>query len=193
MWGTIAGGLRRNRRAYAWQEAQCEAKQSRRARRIGSDRIGVLLISLSASAHIVAAATGAGTLEDRRVGVRPVDLVQVDVVCVEAAQAGFDGFIVEAFCTIDDALVSLPAARLRTRGPAPVLADSEVLSLEAAGSSWAWARIWRSMATSVALPPLLPGTRSRLSVGCIEYLRAPGRPTCGGSRSGAALRGAGAA
>jgi hypothetical protein len=44
-----------------------------------------------------------------------------------------DRFIVGAFCTIDDALRDLPAARLRTRGPAPVLADSEVLTLEVVG------------------------------------------------------------
>jgi Transposase DDE domain len=44
-----------------------------------------------------------------------------------------DTFIVGAFCTIDDALKDLPADRLRTRGPAPVLADSEVVTLEAVG------------------------------------------------------------
>jgi hypothetical protein len=44
-----------------------------------------------------------------------------------------DEFIGEAFCTIDDALRKLPASRLRTRGPAPVLADSEVLTLEVVG------------------------------------------------------------
>jgi Transposase DDE domain len=44
-----------------------------------------------------------------------------------------DEFIVEAFCTIDDALNDMPASRLRTRGPAPVLADSEVLTLEVVG------------------------------------------------------------
>jgi Transposase DDE domain len=44
-----------------------------------------------------------------------------------------DGFIVEAFCTIDDALKAVPASRLRTRGPAPVLADSKVLTLEVVG------------------------------------------------------------
>jgi hypothetical protein len=44
-----------------------------------------------------------------------------------------DEFIVGAFCTIDDALKSVPASRLRTRGPAPVLADSEVLALEVVG------------------------------------------------------------
>jgi hypothetical protein len=44
-----------------------------------------------------------------------------------------DAFIVEAFCTIDDVLRELPASRLRTRGPAPVLADSEVLTLEVVG------------------------------------------------------------
>jgi hypothetical protein len=44
-----------------------------------------------------------------------------------------DTFIVGAFCTIDDALRELPASHLRTRGPAPVLADSEVLTLEVVG------------------------------------------------------------
>jgi hypothetical protein len=44
-----------------------------------------------------------------------------------------DGFIVGAFCIIDDALRDLPASRLRTRGPAPLLADSEVLTLEVVG------------------------------------------------------------
>ena len=44
-----------------------------------------------------------------------------------------DRFIVGAFCTIDDALRDLPASRLRTRGPAPVLADTEVLTLEVVG------------------------------------------------------------
>jgi hypothetical protein len=44
-----------------------------------------------------------------------------------------DTFIVGAFCTIDDALKDLPACRRRTRGPAPVLADSEVVTLETVG------------------------------------------------------------
>jgi Transposase DDE domain len=45
-----------------------------------------------------------------------------------------DTFIVAVFCEIDDALRQLPADRpRRTRGPAPVLADSEVLTLEAVG------------------------------------------------------------
>ena len=45
-----------------------------------------------------------------------------------------DEFIVEAFCTVDDALKALPAGRLgRQRGPAPTLADSEVLTLEVVG------------------------------------------------------------
>jgi Transposase DDE domain len=44
-----------------------------------------------------------------------------------------DELIVGAFCTIDDALKDVPASRLRTRGPAPALADSEVLTLEVVG------------------------------------------------------------
>jgi Transposase DDE domain len=45
-----------------------------------------------------------------------------------------DEFIVEAFCTVDDALKALPAGRFgRQRGPAPILADSEVLTLEVVG------------------------------------------------------------
>ena len=44
-----------------------------------------------------------------------------------------DEFIVEAFCIIDDVLKVTPAHRLRTRGPAPILADSEVLTLEVVG------------------------------------------------------------
>ena len=44
-----------------------------------------------------------------------------------------DEFIVEAFCTVDDALKAVPACRRRARGPAPVLADSEVLTLEIVG------------------------------------------------------------
>jgi Transposase DDE domain len=45
-----------------------------------------------------------------------------------------DELIVGAFCTVDDALKELPAGRFgRQRGPAPVLADSEVLTLEVVG------------------------------------------------------------
>ena len=45
-----------------------------------------------------------------------------------------DTFIVETFCRIDDALKERSRARpLRSRGPAPVLADSEVLTLEVVG------------------------------------------------------------
>jgi hypothetical protein len=45
-----------------------------------------------------------------------------------------DTFIVAVYCVIDDALQALLAGRrLRTRGPAPVLADSEVLTMEVVG------------------------------------------------------------
>jgi hypothetical protein len=45
-----------------------------------------------------------------------------------------DTFMVEAFCRIDDSLQELALERpVRSRGPAPVLADSEVLTLEVVG------------------------------------------------------------
>lgn len=45
-----------------------------------------------------------------------------------------DSFIITAFCLLDDALRDgARHARLRQRGPAPVLADSEVLTIEVVG------------------------------------------------------------
>jgi hypothetical protein len=45
-----------------------------------------------------------------------------------------DTFIIAVFCLIDDMLNPLLGARrLRQRGPAPVLADSEVLTVEVVG------------------------------------------------------------
>ena len=45
-----------------------------------------------------------------------------------------DLFIVETFCLIDDGLKALAAERpVRSRGPAPILADSEVLTMESVG------------------------------------------------------------
>jgi len=45
-----------------------------------------------------------------------------------------DDFIVAAFCIVDDTFKqSLGAGRLRQRGPAPALADSEVLTMEMVG------------------------------------------------------------
>ena len=45
-----------------------------------------------------------------------------------------DGFIVAVFCAVDDGLAAeLGGRRLRRRGPAPVLADSEVLTIEVVG------------------------------------------------------------
>jgi hypothetical protein len=45
-----------------------------------------------------------------------------------------DSFIVADFCAIDDGLTAeIGARRLRARGPAPVLADSEVLTIEVVG------------------------------------------------------------
>ena len=46
-----------------------------------------------------------------------------------------DDLIVATYCLIDEALVALLAGkRLRQRGPAPLLADSEVLTMEVVGA-----------------------------------------------------------
>jgi hypothetical protein len=45
-------------------------------------------------------------------------------------------FLLRLFCLIDDALRALSPGRLRARGPAPVLADSEVITIELAGEFW---------------------------------------------------------
>jgi hypothetical protein len=45
-----------------------------------------------------------------------------------------DDFIIRVFCLVDDELQSPPAPRpLRSRGPAPLLADSEVVTMELVG------------------------------------------------------------
>ena len=45
-----------------------------------------------------------------------------------------DDFIITAFCTIDDTFKQLfPTQRLRQRGPAPKLADSETITMEIVG------------------------------------------------------------
>jgi Transposase DDE domain len=45
-------------------------------------------------------------------------------------------FLLMLFCLIDDELQALRLPRLRRRGPAPALADSEVIAIELAGESW---------------------------------------------------------
>jgi hypothetical protein len=40
------------------------------------------------------------------------------------------------FCTVDDEIQALGPPRLRARGPAPTLADSEVIAIELAGELW---------------------------------------------------------
>ena len=40
------------------------------------------------------------------------------------------------FCLVDDELKALNLPRLRARGPAPALADSEVIAIELAGEFW---------------------------------------------------------
>ena len=43
-------------------------------------------------------------------------------------------FIITAFCVIDDTMkLLLPATRLRQRGPAPKLSDSETITVEVVG------------------------------------------------------------
>lgn len=44
-----------------------------------------------------------------------------------------DSLIINVFCLIDDSLRRVAPARLRQRGPQPVMADSEVLSIEVVG------------------------------------------------------------
>lgn len=44
-------------------------------------------------------------------------------------------FIIAVFCLIDDALKGATGGRrIRARGPAPILADSEVLTMEGVGA-----------------------------------------------------------
>jgi hypothetical protein len=45
-----------------------------------------------------------------------------------------DDFIIAVFCLVDEAIPRLlDGQRLRQRGPAPILADSEVLTMEVVG------------------------------------------------------------
>jgi hypothetical protein len=44
-----------------------------------------------------------------------------------------DTFIIAVFCFVDDSLKELVKGKLRQRGPAPMLADSEVLTMEVVG------------------------------------------------------------
>src|SRR5436305_5197442 len=45
-------------------------------------------------------------------------------------------FLLEVFCLVDDELKALNLGRLRRRGPAPALSDSEVIAIELAGEFW---------------------------------------------------------
>src|SRR5687768_15037350 len=45
-------------------------------------------------------------------------------------------FLLHLFCLVDDELRALNPGRLRARGPAPTLADSEVIAIELAGEFW---------------------------------------------------------
>jgi len=44
--------------------------------------------------------------------------------------------LLEVFCLVDDELQALNPGRLRQRGPAPTLSDSEVLTIELVGEFW---------------------------------------------------------
>jgi len=44
--------------------------------------------------------------------------------------------LLEVFCLVDDELQALGLGRLRRRGPAPALADSEVITMELVGEFW---------------------------------------------------------
>src|SRR5688572_18782979 len=45
-------------------------------------------------------------------------------------------FLLHLFCLVDDELATLGLGRLRARGPAPALADSEVITIELAAEFW---------------------------------------------------------
>jgi hypothetical protein len=45
-------------------------------------------------------------------------------------------FLLHLFCLVDDELRALHPGRLRARGPAPALSDSEVIAIELAGEFW---------------------------------------------------------
>ena len=45
-------------------------------------------------------------------------------------------FLLVVFCLVDDALKTLGLGRLRSRGFAPKLADSEVITIEIVGEFW---------------------------------------------------------
>ena len=44
--------------------------------------------------------------------------------------------LLHVFCLVDDELQALHLGRLRTRGPRPKLADSEVITMELVGEFW---------------------------------------------------------
>ncbi len=51
----------------------------------------------------------------------------------------WERFSIAAYCLIDETLLARTGGCwLRPRGPAPALADSEVLTIECVGSSWTW-------------------------------------------------------
>jgi hypothetical protein len=91
-----------------------------------------------------------------------------------------DTFIIAVFCLVDEAILQVTGGhRLRERGPAPLLADSEVLTMEVVGEylglaqdSALFAYFGQHYAHFFPALSRLPGRRL-----CVK------RPTCGGSKN----------
>ncbi len=91
-----------------------------------------------------------------------------------------DDFIITVFCLVDEAIpATLNGQRLRKRGPQPILADSEVVTMEVVGEylglaqeSGLFAYFRRHYPTS-----FLPCVRCTAPPSCAKL------PICGGSKS----------
>ena len=83
--------------------------------------------------------------------------------------------LITVYCPIDEWLAG---RRLRQRGPQPILADSEVLTIECVGEFWGIDTDKACMSTSAATG----ATGSRLWAGCTAPPWCGRRPTCGRSK-----------
>ena len=64
-------------------------------------------------------------------------------------------FIIAVLSVVDEMLpVARNAQRLRQRGPAPRLTDSEVITMEVVGEYLGWRKTACSLPTSVAITPI---------------------------------------
>jgi hypothetical protein len=96
-----------------------------------------------------------------------------------------DDFIIAVFCLVDEAIPQLTGGyRLRERGPQPILADSEVLTMESWESIWGWSRTRRCLPTSGSTMP----TSSRPWPSCTGPRLCAKRRICGGSKNACGRR-----